>query len=227
MGKVHHGANRYCLDKNYAGVLIIWDRLFGTFEAEKPDVKIVYGLVDQPQFWNPLKHQVFYYGKVWEKAMTMTTWGDFFSAFFKGPGWFPGTERLGDITFVPENPVRDKYDVPVSPLLHIYTIGHFITMFLVSDFINGVSKITPLFSLVTMVLYNVWGLTNIGLLYENRMTGWLSELVRCVTSLIMFSSVSNMFAISSVVMYRVFTLSTVVSSAMVLGGSFWNKQKLD
>ena len=33
-------------------------RLFGTFEAEKPDVKIVYGLVDQPQFWNPLKHQV-------------------------------------------------------------------------------------------------------------------------------------------------------------------------
>ena len=32
--------------------------MFGTFEAEKPDVKIVYGLVDQPQFWNPIKHQV-------------------------------------------------------------------------------------------------------------------------------------------------------------------------
>ena len=33
-------------------------RMFGTFEAEKSDIKIVYGLVDQPQFWNPLKHQV-------------------------------------------------------------------------------------------------------------------------------------------------------------------------
>ena len=32
--------------------------MFGTFEAEKPDVEIVYGLVDQPQFWNPIKHQV-------------------------------------------------------------------------------------------------------------------------------------------------------------------------
>ena len=32
--------------------------MFGTFEAEKSDIKIVYGLVDQPQFWNPLKHQV-------------------------------------------------------------------------------------------------------------------------------------------------------------------------
>ena len=56
--RVHHGSNRYCLDKNYAGVLIIWDRMFGTFEWERDDEKIVYGLVDQPQFFNPLKHQV-------------------------------------------------------------------------------------------------------------------------------------------------------------------------
>ena len=52
------GSNRYCLDKNYAGVLIIWDRMFGTFEEEKQDEKIVYGLVDQPQYFNPFKHQV-------------------------------------------------------------------------------------------------------------------------------------------------------------------------
>ena len=56
--QVHHGANRYCLDKNYGAVLIIWDRMFGTFQAERSDVDIVYGLVEQPQFWNPLKHQV-------------------------------------------------------------------------------------------------------------------------------------------------------------------------
>ena len=38
--------------------------MFGTFEQEKEDEKIVYGLVDQPQFFNPFKHQVrdlFYY----------------------------------------------------------------------------------------------------------------------------------------------------------------------
>ena len=44
--------------QNYAGVLIIWDRMFGTFEWEREDEPIVYGLVDQPQFFNPLKHQV-------------------------------------------------------------------------------------------------------------------------------------------------------------------------
>ncbi|CAB3381036.1 Hypothetical predicted protein [Cloeon dipterum] len=56
--RVHHGANLYCLDKNYGGVLIIWDRLFGTFAPEKEGEEIVYGLVfNQPSF-NPVWLQV-------------------------------------------------------------------------------------------------------------------------------------------------------------------------
>ena len=45
---------------------------------------------------------MFYYGKVLEKARSMNNWSDKVSAFIKGPGWFPGTERLGDPTGVPE-----------------------------------------------------------------------------------------------------------------------------
>ncbi|GMS92992.1 hypothetical protein PENTCL1PPCAC_15167, partial [Pristionchus entomophagus] len=41
--RVHHGRNPYCIDRNYGGILIIWDRMFGTFAAERPDEKIVYG----------------------------------------------------------------------------------------------------------------------------------------------------------------------------------------
>ena len=50
--------NKWCLDKNYAGVLIIWDRMFGTFQQERFDDPIVYGLVDQPQKFNIMWHQV-------------------------------------------------------------------------------------------------------------------------------------------------------------------------
>ena len=45
---------------------------------------------------------MFYYGKVLEKARSMNNWSDKVSAFLKGPGWFPGTERLGDPMGVPE-----------------------------------------------------------------------------------------------------------------------------
>ena len=120
------GSNRYCLDKNYAGVLIIWDRLFGTFEKFRPEEKITYGLVGQPQFFNPLRHQVrpfcsihliwklasptqmkylfqlFYMKSVFEKACSMDNFSDKVSSFLKGPGWFPGTGRLGDLQMVPE-----------------------------------------------------------------------------------------------------------------------------
>ncbi|QQP54094.1 Transmembrane protein 195, partial [Caligus rogercresseyi] len=69
---VHHGANRYCLDKNYAGFLIIWDRIFGTFEDLRPTKKIVYGLL-------------FYYKLLWDKAASMNTLKDKIFAFIKGP----------------------------------------------------------------------------------------------------------------------------------------------
>ncbi|KAJ8938561.1 hypothetical protein NQ314_011451 [Rhamnusium bicolor] len=56
--RVHHGSNIYCLDKNYGGVLIIWDRLFGTFAIEKKDEEIIYGLVFNNPSFNPLHLQV-------------------------------------------------------------------------------------------------------------------------------------------------------------------------
>ena len=114
--------------------------MFGTFQAERTDVDIVYGLVDQPQFWNPIKHQVFYYGKVVEKAFTMSSWSEFLAAFWAGPGWFPGTDRLGDITFVSERPEREKYQTSAPVSLHAYTIVHFAFQFLVTNFIGFASK---------------------------------------------------------------------------------------
>ena len=45
---------------------------------------------------------MFYYGKVLEKANSMNSWSDKIFAFLKGPGWFPGTDRLGDPMGVPE-----------------------------------------------------------------------------------------------------------------------------
>jgi len=214
--RVHHGANRYCLDKNYAGVLIIWDRMFGTFAAER-DTAIVYGLVDQPQFWNPVKHQIFYYGKVIEKARSMTNWTDFFFAFVKGPGWFPGTERLGDSSFVAENPVREKYDVSVSPLLHLYTISHFLLSFIAVDFVAKsleVMSLSPPVS-IFLALYILWSLTNIGLLYENSSWAWPSEMVRCTISLLLIKHVAVVFALPEHILQIVFTGSSLLSSVIM------------
>jgi len=51
--RVHHGANEEYIDKNYGNLFIIWDRLFGTFEPEKANVR--YGLVKNVNTYNPIK----------------------------------------------------------------------------------------------------------------------------------------------------------------------------
>ncbi len=50
--RVHHGVNRQYLDRNYAGIFIIWDKMFGTFEPE--DEKVVYGITNRMESYNPL-----------------------------------------------------------------------------------------------------------------------------------------------------------------------------
>ncbi|MDC3152695.1 sterol desaturase family protein [SAR86 cluster bacterium] len=51
--RVHHGSNKQYIDKNYGNLLIVWDRMFGTFELEKESVK--YGLVKNVKTFNPIK----------------------------------------------------------------------------------------------------------------------------------------------------------------------------
>jgi len=209
--RVHHGANRYCLDKNYAGVLIIWDRMFGTFDWERDDIKIVYGLVDQPQFFNPIKHQLYYYGKVLEKARTMTNWWDYICAFIKGPGWFPGTERLGDPTFVDERPVRNKYGPSVNPLLHVYTLAHFVFVIVQSDLLARAFAGMEQWTSLLIILYLLGTMTSIGILYDKSSYRWLLELARCGISLLFLETLVTVNTVSVDTLNYVYTGSAAIS----------------
>jgi len=53
--RVHHGRNPLYLDRNHAGILIIWDKQYGTFQPELDEEKVVYGLVSNINTYNPIK----------------------------------------------------------------------------------------------------------------------------------------------------------------------------
>jgi alkylglycerol monooxygenase len=176
--RVHHGSNRYCLDKNYAGIFIIWDRMFGTFEWEREDEKIVYGLVDQPQFFNPLRNQFFYYKSVWDKAQSMDNWSDWISAFVKGPGWTPGSDRLGDYMLVAEVQERDEYNPWVPTWVKVYAYFHGIVIFLtlldLARLHHGMEQ-----NLVLVICgFMIWSLTSVEMVLDTNEWCWLSEVFR-------------------------------------------------
>ncbi|KAI8912653.1 alkylglycerol monooxygenase-like protein [Gorgonomyces haynaldii] len=135
--RVHHGRNPYCIDKNYAGTLIIWDRLFGTYQDEKvyPQVvatkedeePVAYGLVHPINTFDPITVQTHHFSYVFKTAYNTPGFINKFKVLFYGPGWHPGTDRLGDPSELPPiSPTHPpvKYD-PIIPLdMNLYCAVH-------------------------------------------------------------------------------------------------------
>ena len=85
--RVHHGSNPEYLDRNHGGILIIWDRLFGTFEPEDDDEPVVYGLTKNVNSFNPVTVMTHEYVDIARDVAGADTWGDRLSFVFRGPGW--------------------------------------------------------------------------------------------------------------------------------------------
>ena len=85
--RVHHGSDAQYLDKNYGGILIIWDRMFGTYQAEEEPV--VYGLTEQIGTTNPVKVNFHEYVQIARDLRKADNLASVFGYLFKGPGWKP------------------------------------------------------------------------------------------------------------------------------------------
>lgn len=86
--RVHHGRNPLYLDRNYAGIFIIWDKLFGTFQPELKNEKVIYGLTTNIKTFNPIKIAFLEWTSVFKEASNAKT--SFFNKlkyFIKPPGW--------------------------------------------------------------------------------------------------------------------------------------------
>nr|WP_085990294.1 sterol desaturase family protein [Mycolicibacter kumamotonensis] len=85
--RVHHGMDREYLDKNYGGILIIWDRLFGTFAPER--FRPHYGLTKQVDTFNIVKLQFHEYASIIADVRGASRWRDRLGYVFGPPGWQP------------------------------------------------------------------------------------------------------------------------------------------
>ena len=85
--RVHHAVNSEYLDKNYGGILVLWDRLFGTFQEES--AKCVYGTRSPLNSWDPLWANAEVYWALLQDAWRTRHWSDKARVFLKPPGWRP------------------------------------------------------------------------------------------------------------------------------------------
>jgi sterol desaturase/sphingolipid hydroxylase (fatty acid hydroxylase superfamily) len=91
--RVHHGSNRRYLDRNHGGILILWDRLFGTHQRE--DEPVVYGLTKDIGTFNPARVVGHEWVALLRDVSAATCWRDRLGFLVRRPGWSPPPARVG------------------------------------------------------------------------------------------------------------------------------------
>ncbi|CAN5245651.1 hypothetical protein BH10PSE17_BH10PSE17_29770 [soil metagenome] len=98
--RAHHASNPRYLDRNYGGILIVFDRLFGTFAEERADDPCRYGLVEPLRSGNPFRialHGWFTLGRDIASDLRQGHWRRLPWRLFAPPGWKPVAQQSGSL----------------------------------------------------------------------------------------------------------------------------------
>jgi alkylglycerol monooxygenase len=180
--RVHHGVNPKYIDRNHGGTLIIWDRLFGTFQEEEEDV--VYGITTPADSWNPLWLNLDYYFTLAKTFLHMPGIGNKLAMLWHAPGWKP--KELGGTPAFKEVDAAQfhKYDKQIPRGLNWYSFVQFIIILgFTSFFLNVIEKepyaqdLMLKLSLSIILIINICGL---GAILDDKRWTPILEFIRLI-----------------------------------------------
>ena len=220
--RVHHAVNPEYMDKNLSQILIIWDKIFGTFQEERKDVPPVYGITRPARTWNPIKINFQHLWLMMKDAWHTHNWFDKFTLWFRHTGYRPAdvaekypVSKIDDVYHF------DKYDTKTSPAFSAWTWLQLLMLLLFISYLFG--KIAYINNIDTSYIYwyggfvflSVYALTE--LMDRNRYAAvW--ELLRCGLGIYLLFSQEDWFGagqwLSSVqyILAGYFIVSALVSA---------------
>jgi sterol desaturase/sphingolipid hydroxylase (fatty acid hydroxylase superfamily) len=186
--RAHHAVNDRYLDRNYGGILIVWDRLFGTFVEEDDNDPPVYGTRSPLRSWNPLWANAEVYWHTAVDAWHARRWRDKLLLWLKPPGWRPAdvAARFPKPDFVMPG---EHFDPPLSRPLKFYVLLQFALLLGMATQFLGMAGTASLPALLAYAAYLVIGLCLLGGLMEGRRWAfWLEGLRVLATALLPLAS---------------------------------------
>jgi sterol desaturase/sphingolipid hydroxylase (fatty acid hydroxylase superfamily) len=218
--RVHHAINPEYLDKNYGQIFIFWDRLFGTFQEETPEIPAVYGVTRPVRTWNPIKINFMHLWLLAKDAWHTKSWKDKFRVWLMPLGWRPAdviekypVEKIEDVYHF------EKYDTPATKGMLVYLwIQLFCLLLLVSYLFGNVATIglTNMLYYGLFVFAQVYALTEFmdrnpkAIVYET-----LKNMI-CVGGILYYGGwfgLQNYFSASSYILMGYFVISTATVAA--------------
>lgn len=136
--RVHHAVNPEYMDKNLSQIFIVWDKLFGTFQAEMEAVPPVYGITRPARTWNPIKINFQHIWLLIKDAWRTNSWKEKFTLWFKPTGYRPADVAARYPVYKIEDVYHfEKYDTPTSTALNAWSWFQLIVLLLSVSYLFG------------------------------------------------------------------------------------------
>lgn len=166
--RVHHAQNPVYMDRNYGGVFILWDRLFGSFQEELDEEPVVFGVTVPLASWNPLWANLQVYAALWNDARRAGSWWDKLRIWFMRTGWRPADVAARYPQQKPDLATFRKFEVPLSRGRQWYATVQFAGYVVGGTLLLGLGEGWPLPALLLGWACMACGLFVIGAWLENR-----------------------------------------------------------
>lgn len=198
--RVHHAVNVEYIDKNLSEVFIVWDKLFGTFQKERPDVPPVYGISRPAQTWNPIKINFQHFALMLNDAICTKNWKDKFQIWWKPTGWRPSdVEETYPIAKIEDVYTYEKYYPKNSNALAIWSATQLgIALLLVSFFYATVAQIgvPNIFLYGIFIFLSVYSFTE---LMDRNSNAFYFEIIKNIFGLYLIYSLGSWFEIDKII----------------------------
>jgi alkylglycerol monooxygenase len=127
--RVHHAINPVYIDKNYSEIFILWDKLFGTFQAELKEVPCIYGVTRPVRTWNPIKINFMHLGLLIRDAWYTKNVTDKFRIWFMPLGWRPAdVQNRFPVFRIDDVFGYNKFDTKESTLIKCWFVIQFMVV---------------------------------------------------------------------------------------------------
>jgi|CXWL01.1.fsa_nt_gi sterol desaturase/sphingolipid hydroxylase (fatty acid hydroxylase superfamily) len=216
--RVHHGCDDAYIDKNYAGTLIVWDRLFGTFEPER--AAPTYGVTKPLRTWNPLWANLDHYARLLRASARAPSLAAAAQLWWKPPGFAPDWAKAAEPTPTPPSPLTHgeagKYDANPPSGLVAYVLIHYLVVLGITVFLLFNAHDLTRAWRIGLALFVAWSVANIGGLFDRRRWVVPAEVARLLVLGCLAAAVTSMASSGPLR-----TAGLVTSGALVAGFGAW------
>ncbi len=172
--RVHHAQNQRYLDRNYGGVFILWDRLFGSYQDELEEDKPIFGVRKALHSWNPFWANLQVYSQLVKDSVRTQKWSDKFRVWFGRTGWRPAdVSRLYPIKPADLDNFQ-RFDTSMSLSAKIYAILQYALTALLGVYLMINASNMVVSAQLLLALFVILSSVNLAWLMENRSSAiWL------------------------------------------------------